>query len=79
MNKANEFITMYINYKVHEIKPWQLREGNKILAEDLRALEILAEIDHDVKEQKRRAEEQKRKLEEQNKQQQQQTAQKQQY
>ena len=66
MNKANELITMYINYKVYKIKPWQLRGNGKILAEDLRALEILAEIDHDVQEQKRRKEENDRKLKQQN-------------
>lgn len=68
MNKANEFITMYVNYKVHDIKPWMLRDGNKILPEDLAALEILAAIDKDVQEQKRRKEENDLRLKQQNEQ-----------
>lgn len=62
MNKAEEFITMYLYMRDQDIKPWQLRDDNKIYPDDIRAMQILTRIDNDTQEQKRRLEENKRRL-----------------
>jgi len=56
MNKVEEFFTLYINMRNHDIKPWHVREGGKIYPEDIRAMEILTRIHNDTEEQKRRTE-----------------------
>lgn len=62
MNKAEEFITMYLYMRDQDIKTWQLRDDGKIYPDDIRAMQILTRIDNDTQEQKRRAEENKRRL-----------------
>jgi hypothetical protein len=49
----------------HGIKPWQLREDNKIYPEDIRAMEILTRIDNDTQKQKQLSEDNERRLKQQ--------------
>ena len=55
---------MYIYQRDHDIKPQDIRHG-LIFPEDIRAMQILARIDRDTQEQKRRTEEMERRAKQQ--------------
>ena len=50
VDKSYEFLSMYRDDREHGLKPWMVREGGKVLSEDINALDMLKRLEADIEE-----------------------------